>query len=77
MKPLDFRVGDIVFSSENKARAWTVLDVSESGVLLACTHLRNGNKIGEKMGKYLSVNPQWCFNIKILSIVNRTSAKVV
>lgn len=77
MKSLDFRVGDIVFSSANKERAWTVLDVSDVGVLLVCTHIRNGDKIGEKLGKYFYANPQWCFNIKILSVANRPSAKVV
>lgn len=79
MKFSDFRKGDLVFSDENKRRVWTVVETSSVGVRLLCTHFRDGDKVGERLGegKYDAINPLW-FNDdpNILHIV-RTKARVV
>lgn len=79
MKFSDFRKGDLVFSDENKRRVWTVLETSTVGVMLLCTHFRNGDKVGKTLGegKYNAIEPQWFTgNPNILHIV-RTKAMVV
>lgn len=79
MKFSDFRKGDLVFSDENKRRVWTVLETSTVGVMLLCTHFRNGDKVGKTLGegKYNAIEPQWFTgNPNILHIV-RTKARVV
>lgn len=77
MKFSDFRKGDLVFSDGNRGRAWTVIETSKVGVLLDCTHFREGNKVGEKLGVYKIGNPTWFTgNPNILHIV-RTKARVV
>lgn len=57
MKFSDFRKGDLVFSDGNKGRVWTVMETSAVGVRLLCTHFRDGDKVGEKMGKYSTCEP--------------------
>lgn len=79
MKFSDFRKGDLVFSDENKRRVWTVVETSTVGVMLLCTHFRNGDKVGKTLGegKYNAIEPQWFTgNPNILHIV-RTKARVV
>lgn len=79
MKFSDFRKGDLVFSDENKRRVWTVLETSTVGVMLLCTHFRNGDKVGKTLGegKYNAIEPRWFTgNPNILHIV-RTKARVV
>lgn len=79
MRFSDFRVGDLVFSDENKRRVWTVVETSTVGVRLLCTHFRVGDKVGERLGegKYNTIEPQWFTgNPNILHIV-RTKARVV
>ena len=75
MKFSDFRKGDLVFSDVNKGRVWTVVETSPVGVRLLCTHLRDGDKVGERL--YNTIEPQWFTgNPNILHIV-RTKARVV
>lgn len=77
MKFSDFRKGDLVFSDGNRARVWTVVKTADTGVMLDCTHFRNGDKVGEKLGVYKIGEPTWFTgNPKILHVVSR-SAKVV
>ena len=79
MKFSDFRKGDLVFSDENKRRVWTVVETSTVGVMLLCTHFRNGDKVGKTLGegKYNTIEPQWFTgNPNILHIV-RKKARVV
>lgn len=79
MKFSDFRKGDLVFSDENKRRVWTVVETSAVGVRLLCTHFRDGDKVGERLGEgnYDNIEPLWFNdNPNILHIV-RTKARVV
>lgn len=77
MKFSDFRKGDLVFSDENKRRVWTVVETSAVGVRLLCTHFRVGDKVGERLGIYNTIEPLWFTdNPNILHIV-RTKARVV
>ena len=75
MKFSDFRKGDLVFSDGNKGRVWTVLETSAVGVGLLCTHFRDGDKVGERLGK--TIEPRrFTGNPNILHNV-RTKARVV
>ena len=79
MKFSGFRKGDLVFSDENKRRVWTVVETSAVGVRLLCTHFRDGDKVGERLGEgnYDVIEPLWFNdNPNILHIV-RTKARVV
>jgi len=77
MKFSDFRKGDLVFSDGNKGRVWTVVETSAVGVRLLCTHFREGDKVGEKLGKFSTCEPTWFTgNPKILHVVSR-SARVI
>ena len=77
MKFSDFRKGDLVFSDENKRRVWTVVETSTVGVMLLCTHFRDGDKVGKRLGKYNTTEPPWFSgNPNILHIVH-TKAMVV
>ena len=77
MKFSDFRKGDLVFSDGNKGRVWTAVETSAVGVRLLCTHFRVGDKVGERLGKYNTIEPLWFTdNPNILHIV-RTKARVV
>ena len=77
MKFSDFRKGNLVFSDGNKGRVWTVLETSAVGVRLLCTHFRDGDKVGERLGKDNAIEPRWFTgNPNILHIV-RTKARVV
>ena len=69
MKFSDFRKGDLVFSDGNKGRVWTVVETSAV--------FRVGDKVGERLGKYNTIEPRWFTgNPNILHIV-RTKARVV
>jgi len=79
MKFADFRKGDLVFSDGNKGRVWTVVETSAVGVRLLCTHFRDGDRVGEKLGEgnYDAIAPLWFTgNPNILHIV-RVKARVV
>ena len=77
MKFSDFRKGSLVFSDGNKGRVWTVLETSAVGVRLLCTHLRDGDKVGEKLSEYYACDPQWFTgNPNILHVVH-AKARVV
>ena len=75
----EFKVGDLVFSDENKGRVWTVVDTSTAnGVKLLCTHFRDGDHVGDKIGKFAVVDSFWyCGELSFLHIVRRQRARVV
>ena len=74
----EFKVGDLVFSDENKGRVWTVVDTSTNGVKLLCTHLRDGDRVGGELGKYALFDSFWYQGkLSILHIVGRRRARVV
>lgn len=74
----EFKVGDLVFSDGNKRRVWTVVETSASGVKLLCTHVLDGNRVGDKLGEYGMSDSFWQYDgLSILHIVGRQRARVV
>ena len=68
----EFTVGDLVFSDMNKGRTWTVVETSSNGVKLLWTHLRDGDRVGDELGKYAAVDSFWyCGELSFLHIVRR------
>lgn len=68
----EFKVGNLVFSDENKGYVWTVVETSSNGVKLLCAHFRDGDRVGDKLGKFARFHPFWYYGkLSILHIVRR------
>lgn len=77
-----FKRGDLVFSTQNRKKAYTVVDVDENRICLKCTHDRIVGRDGchtdsDKIVAYESLFEAEWYGSKVLKIIYKPKRKVV